>query len=126
MENITFLGTAIVSMTLALMFYSIGIWAERLQKVLKVWHIVFFLLGLIADSFGTAVMTRMAEGNVDFWHEITGMLALVLMAVHALWAILTYWKGSEKAKRNFSKFSVLVWSFWLIPYVLGVLLGMSK
>lgn len=46
------------------------------------------------------------------------------MAVHALWAILTYWKGSMKAKRNFSKFSVFVWAFWLIPYVLGIILGM--
>ena len=29
-----------------------------------------------------------------------------------------------KAKRNFSKFSVFVWAFWLIPYVLGIILGM--
>ena len=39
----TFLGTAIVSMTLALVFYSIGTWAERIEKRLRLWHIVFFL-----------------------------------------------------------------------------------
>ena len=57
----TFLGTAIVSMTLALVFYSIGTWAERIEKRLRLWHIVFFLLGLCADSFGTAMMTEMAD-----------------------------------------------------------------
>ena len=121
----TFLGTAIVSMTLALIFYSIGTWAERIQGTLKLWHIAFFVLGLFADSFGTAVMTEIAGGNMNFLHGSTGALALLLMAIHALWAVWTYWKGSQRAKQNFSKFSVFVWAFWLIPYVLGVVLGMN-
>ena len=53
------------------------------------------------------------------------MLAIVLMAIHAVWAIVTYRKGNEKAMRNFSKFSVIVWAFWLVPYGLGLVLGMS-
>ena len=57
----SFLGTAIVSITLALVFYSIGTWGERLQKVLKIWHIVFFLLGLTADTLGTSIMSRIVE-----------------------------------------------------------------
>ena len=125
MENVPFLGTAIVSMTLALIFYSLGTWAERVQKMLKLWHIVCFCLGLTADSFGTAVMADVAGGKMDLLHGSTGMLALILMAVHAMWAILTYWRGSLRAKQNFSKFSVFVWAFWLIPYVLGIFLGMS-
>ena len=108
MQTISFLETAIVSITLALIFYTIGTWAERLQKTLKIWHVVFFLLGLTADTLA-----------------ITGLLALILMAVHAIWAIWTYWRGSEKAKQNFSKFSVFVWAFWLIPYIIGAYLGSS-
>ena len=106
-----FLGAAITSITLALVFYTIGTWAEKVQGRLKLWHIVFFLLGLVADSLGTAIMS--------------GILAIVLMAIHAVWAIVTYRKGNEKAMRNFSKFSVIVWAFWLIPYGLGLVLGMS-
>ena len=122
----TFLVTAIVSMTLALTFYSIGTWGEHIEKRLRLWHIVFFILGLCADSFGTALMTEMADpAKKDLLHGITGAAALFLMAIHALWAILTYWKGSPKAKRNFSKFSVFVWAFWLIPYALGIVLGMK-
>ncbi len=124
MENIPFLGTAIVSMTLALAFYSLGTWAERVQQVLKLWHIVFFLLGLTADTFGTAVMANIAgDADTNFLHASTGLLAIILMAVHALWAVWTYWKGSPKAKRKFSRFSIFVWGFWLIPYILGIYLG---
>lgn len=127
MENVSFLGTAITSITLALVFYTIGTWAERYQKVLKIWHILFFFFGLIADSLGTAVMSGIAgeSSGDDVLHAMTGLLAIILMAVHTIWAIFTYWRGSLKAKQNFSKFSVLVWAFWLIPYVLGIFLGMS-
>ena len=121
-----FLGAAITSITLALVFYTIGTWAEKVQGRLKLWHIVFFLLGLVADSLGTAIMSDIAgqKGDVDPLHGITGILAIVLMAIHAVWAIVTYRKGNEKAMRNFSKFSVIVWAFWLIPYGLGLVLGM--
>ena len=44
-------------------------------------------------------------------HGITGALALILMAIHAAWAIYTYWKGNAKAKQKFSKFSIFVWIF---------------
>ena len=127
MQTISFLETAIVSITLALIFYTIGTWAERLQKTLKIWHVVFFLLGLTADTLGTSIMSRIVNesGGEEVLHAITGLLALILMAVHALWAIWTYWRGSEKAKQNFSKFSVFVWAFWLIPYIIGAYLGSS-
>lgn len=127
MQTLPFLGTAIVSITLALVFYTIGTWGERLQKVLKIWHIVFFLLGLTADTIGTTLMSRIVEqtGRQEVLHAITGLIALILMAIHAAWAVWTYWRGSEKAKRNFSKFSVVVWAFWLIPYAIGAYLGSS-
>lgn len=125
MQTMAFLNTAIVSITLALVFYSIGTWGERLQKVLKIWHIVFFLLGLTADTIGTTIMSQIVDqtGRQEVLHAITGLVALILMAIHAVWAIWTYWRGSEKAKRNFSKFSVVVWAFWLIPYIIGAYLG---
>ncbi len=122
------LSVAIVNITLALVFYTIGTWGERIQHVLKVWHIVFFVLGLCADTVGTTVMSNIAsqmDESANVFHAITGLLAIILMAIHAVWAIWTYWKGSEKAKQNFSRFSVFVWAFWLIPYFVGVFMGMS-
>lgn len=125
MDNFSLLGTAIVIITLALVFYSIGTWSEHLQHGLRKWHLAFFLLGLAADTAGTLLMGTMVEekGSTNFLHASTGMLAIVLMGVHALWAIRTLWKGNEKNKREFSKFSIVVWSIWLIPYFVGIYLG---
>ena len=50
--DIHYLIAAISVITSALVFYTIGVWGERLQKRLKFWHLVFFLLGLLADSVG--------------------------------------------------------------------------
>ena len=42
--------------------------------------------------------------------------AIVLMAVHAIWALIVLLRKDEKAIQNFHKFSVAVWVIWLIPY----------
>ncbi len=40
--DIHYLIAAISVITSALVFYTIGVWGERLQKRLKFWHLVFF------------------------------------------------------------------------------------
>ena len=47
------------------------------------------------------------------------------MFVHAKCAIWVYVKGSPKAKMHFNRFSIVVWCIWLIPYFIGMYLGMS-
>lgn len=125
--DIHYLIGAVCVITCALIFYTIGVWGERIQKKLKFWHLVFFLLGLVADTVGTALMENIARMTRlhDELHTVTGMVAILLMFVHASWAIKTYVKGSEKAKAHFNRFSIFVWSVWLIPYFIGMYLGMS-
>lgn len=88
---------------------------------------MFFLLGLLADTVGTALMEHIARLTHlhDEVHTITGVIAILLMLVHAMWAIWTYTKGSPKAKAHFNRLSIIVWCIWLIPYFIGVYLGMS-
>ena len=120
-----FLIAAIVVISSALVFYTVGVWGERIQKGLRGWHVAFFLMGICADVLGTSLMAELVRltGQDNKLHEITGLIAVSLMAVHAVWAVMTYWKGSAKARRNFSKFSILVWIVWLIPYFIGVYVG---
>lgn len=122
-----YLIAAICVITSALICYTIGVWGERIQKNLKFWHLVFFLLGLLADTVGTALMENIARLTHlhDEVHTVTGVIAILLMFVHAMWAIWTYTKGSPKAKAHFNRFSIVVWIIWLIPYFIGVYLGMS-
>ena len=109
-------NTAVIVINLALLFYSIGVWSERIQGRLKVWHTVFFWMGLVCDTWGTSLMFEMAGGMQFDIHSISGVLAIALMFVHAIWATIVLAKKEEKMILKFHKFSVFVWLVWLIPY----------
>jgi uncharacterized repeat protein (TIGR03987 family) len=109
-------NTATIFITAALIFYSIGVWSERISSRLKPWHLLFFYLGLICDTIGTGMMFDYAGGMQFDLHGITGMVAILLMFVHAVWATIVLLRKDEKWIKNFHKFSVVVWLIWLIPY----------
>jgi len=117
---------AIISINLALVFYTIGVWSEKIQGQLKAWHLVAFYIGLVCDTTGTFLMSKIADGGSFLnFHGITGMLAIVLMLFHAVWATVVLFKGDEKAKADFHKLSLVVWLIWLIPFVSGAIFGAS-
>ena len=109
-------NTAVIVINLALLFYSIGVWSERIQGRLKVWHTVFFWMGLVCDTWGTSLMFEMAGGMQFDIHGISGVLAIALMFVHAVWATIVLVKKEERMILKFHRFSVFVWLVWLIPY----------
>lgn len=111
-----------VVINLALVFYSIGVWSERFSGRLKTWHLIFFWLGIICDTWGTGLMFEMAGGLTYDVHGLTGLLAIVLMLIHAVWATVVLIKKDEKLIVSFHRFSVTVWLIWLIPYFSPMLL----
>ena len=117
--------SASIIMAAALVFYSIGVWSERISGQLKPWHLVFFVLGLTCDTWGTGMMFEMVGGMTFDIHGITGVIAIVLMLIHALWAFVVLKRKDEKAIHNFHKFSVAVWVIWLIPYFSPMFFAMT-
>lgn len=117
--------TALLAINLALLFYSVGVWSERLQGRLKAWHTVFFWLGLVFDTLGTGLMFDYAGGMQFDLHGVSGVLAIVLMLIHAVWATLVLLRKDEQMIANFHKFSLLVWVIWLIPYFSPMVFGMA-
>lgn len=124
MNGITLLSTIII--TLALVFYTVGVWAERISHYLKSWHVVMFWLGIVFDASGTFAMDLINEG-IDWLspHTITGQLALWLMLGHVIWATVVVRRGTEEARTGFHRYSLVVWLVWLVPYIGGMLLGMG-
>jgi uncharacterized repeat protein (TIGR03987 family) len=119
--------SAIVTITLALVFYTIGVWSEKTQGELKKWHLVIFYIGLVFDTTGTTIMSKIATGGFKLnFHGITGLLAILLMLFHALWATVVLIKSNEKAKANFHKLSIIVWIIWLVPFISGAIFGMAR
>lgn len=123
------LMAAIIAITLALVFYTIGVWSEHRSRKLKKIHLIFFWLGLCMDTTGTLLMGQIAErsmfsGEMSL-HSVTGALAIILMIVHAVWATVVLIKNNEGSAKKFHKFSLAVWAIWLVPYILGMIIGMK-
>ena len=118
---------AIVTITLALIFYTIGVFSERKSGTLNKFHVIIFWIGLLFDTTGTTIMSTIANGGSLFsLHGITGALAIVLMLFHAVWATIVFVKKDTQKLQNFHKFSIVVWLIWLVPYIIGLIIGMSK
>lgn len=123
---------AIISISLALVFYTIGVFSERKSKSLNKVHVVIFWIGLVFDTLGTLTMGRIASQNTtgesltQNIHGVTGALAIALMLFHAIWATYVLYKNDARKKEAFHKFSVVVWGVWLIPYIIGMVIGMKS
>jgi uncharacterized repeat protein (TIGR03987 family) len=57
-------------------------------------------------------------------HGVTGVIAILLMMIHAIWATVVLIRKDEKMIRNFHKFSLVVWLIWLIPYLSPMIINM--
>ncbi len=123
----TLLLFSISTISLALLFYSIGVWGERILKYLKRWHVIMFWIGFSFDVTGTTAMHFISEHPFDLTnlHTLTGQIALWLMLAHAIWATRVLRKGSETLHRKFHRYSLIVWLIWLVPYFGGMFLGMA-
>lgn len=117
---------ASILITLALIFYSLGVWAEHFARYLKGWHVAAFWTGFFFDTSGTLAMELIRPGfDWASFHTITGQIALWLMFAHAIWATRVVRKGREEARRRFHRLSLVVWGVWLVPYFGGMFLGMA-
>ena len=124
---------ASTAITLALVFYTVGVFGERRVGSLRVRHVVLFWFGLACDSTGTAIMTAMARADsgaaMPLVHAVTGAAAIVLMLFHAIWALVTLLRRDGRALEAFQleafhRLSTVVWLAWLVPYLIGLLMGM--
>lgn len=122
---------ATITISLALIFYTIGVWSERKAKVLRKWHVIVLWMGLSFDVIGTFSMVMIARSgasNTDavesMIHGISGAAAILLIAFHVMWATFVLSKRDGEKNLIFHKFSLIVWILWLIPYFIGMAIGM--
>ena len=123
----TELIVASILITLALIFYSLGVWSERIARYLKSWHVAAFWIGFAFDISGSWIMHKLSDGPLDLleMHTLTGQIALWLMLAHAIWATQVTRKGSEEVRSGFHRYSIVVWTIWLVPYFGGMYIGIK-
>jgi uncharacterized repeat protein (TIGR03987 family) len=113
----------------------VGVWSEKIQGELKIWHVVLFWLGFVNDTIGTLSMEMLIkENNKDIgqnlfanvslhmnFHSITGFIALTLMIFHAIWGTIVLMRKDGIMVKKFHQFSLFVWILWIIPLLTGLL-----
>jgi uncharacterized repeat protein (TIGR03987 family) len=99
-----------ITISLALVFYSIGVWAERISRLLKKWHVITFWIGFFFDVTGTLAMHYISDNPFDLTdpHTLTGQIALWLMLAHAIWATSVVKRNDELLRKNFTD---IVWLY---------------
>ncbi|MGJ7923050.1 HsmA family protein [Neobacillus sp. LXY-4] len=116
---------AIITINLAFLLYTIGVWSEKKQGSLRKWHLLIFWLGLGFDTIGTTLMSINESGFIFNLHGITGALAILLMLFHVVWASIVIIANNRQAKLHFHKLSILVWMIWTIPFFTGAKMGIG-
>ena len=117
---------ATIAITCALILYTFGVFGERRSGTLSLRHVLLFWGGLVCDTTGTTIMTGIAQQSAAGGfgiHAVTGAVAIGLMLVHAAWATVTFARRDERGMRRFHTFSTFVWLAWLVPYIIGMLVG---
>lgn len=117
---------AVVSILTAAAIYTIAVFAEFRSHQLKPWHLTLFWLGLVFDTIGTSLMSQIAGGWKLNIHGVLGVLAIVLMMVHAAWASTVLVLKREQLMKNFHHFSLTVWTLWMISLVTGFVLAIPS
>lgn len=107
----------------ALITYSIAVWGEQITGELKPVFVVMFCIGVLCDTTGTTIMALNldAGGTIldpldAIFHSVTGLAAILLMLIHAIWAIRVLLRADEVSAARFHRFSKFVWLFWLVPF----------
>lgn len=104
----------------ALLLYSLVIWSHKFKKRLTPWMLWLFGIGLVADISGTVFLCVVAASRWVFnLHTMSGLIALLIMSLHFVWALLSIVRGG-RFEAYFNRFSVLAWLIWLVAFVSGI------
>lgn len=117
---------SVLSITTALIAYTVAVWSNWRAKVLGTVQIVLLWIGLGADSLATKIMGASVEKTTWDFHTISGYTGLGLMAILAVvgsWAKLN---DREDILTSFHRYAVPVWAIWVISYATGVIIGIQR
>lgn len=110
---------AVILICSALILYSVAIWSERFKKILRPWMLGLFIVAFICDLIGTSLMGLTHPKAKLNTHAVFGILALIIMLIHLLWAIDALARKG-RCQQLFNKYSIYAWLMWLIAFFSGV------
>lgn len=126
MKPILMIGSTIV--TLALIFYSIGIITEQRKKVVSNTVLIFLSFGLIFDITATTLMIFGSSNSPFTFHGFigyTGLLAMIIETV-LIYRFRAKKGATSQVKRPLHLYSRFAYLLWVAVYITGTLLVVLK
>ena len=113
---------AVVVVTLALIFYSIGIITEQRKSSVSRFVLIFLTLGVTLDITSTVLMI-MGSSHITI-HGFIGWSALAVMLVDAI-LIWRYWIKNKSATvpRGLNLYTRYAYAWWVIAYIAGAVIA---
>jgi len=117
---------SVILVTAALVLYTFAVWGEQLTHELRRGFILAFWAGFACDTAGTGLMALIAaeSAKVNYLHAGAGLLAIVLMGLHAVWALRVWQRKDRRAEELFHRFSRYVYFLWLFAFATGGAMNM--
>ena len=116
---------AVIVVTFALVFYSIGVITEQRSKALSRFSLGFITTGLVFDISSTALMIA-GSGNIPITvHGFIGYSALTVMLVDTilLWRHWRRWRTAP-LPRKLNLYTRIAYAWWVVAYVAGAIIAM--
>ncbi len=117
---------AVVVVTVALVFYSIGVITEQRKHAVTRLVLFFLTAGVLLDITSTALMIA-NSGNIPITaHGIIGYTALLVMLIDGI-LIWRQWRrnGSGPVPRRLHLYTRIAYGWWVIAYIAGAIISMT-
>lgn len=83
---------AVVMVVLALVLYTVAIWAHVISRKLHRWMVFLFAVAFLCDIAGTIAMSSLKSGFSWSLHGIIAWAALLLMAAMFVALLVAYYE----------------------------------
>jgi uncharacterized repeat protein (TIGR03987 family) len=110
----------LLALLVALILYTVGVWAAFLAKTLKRWHVIVLWAGVLFDMLATGMMALQIGGFAADLHTLLAMIAwagMVAVAGFGTWALV---RKDDVLSLTVAKWSLLPWALWVAVLVYGM------
>jgi uncharacterized repeat protein (TIGR03987 family) len=115
---------AVIVVTGALIFYSIGVITEQRKKAVTHRVLVFLTGGVVLDISATTLMI-LGSTNYPFTvHGFLGYIALLLMLIDAvlIWRH-RFQNGQSAISKKLNLYTRFAYGWWVIAYIVGAIMN---
>jgi hypothetical protein len=116
---------AVIVVTFALIFYTIGVIVEQRKSSISWLVLVFLTIGVIFDVSSTALMI-IGSSNIPFTvHGVLGYSALTVMLIDTV-LIWRHWLKNRQGtvSKSLGLYTRIAYGWWVCAYIAGAIIAM--